>query len=178
MRKRLLLLAAVALTAFALPAQGGETDYTPNATMALKMGVMSTETASVGTGIAGGIEFAVDDPLIRLPYGKIRDQFSYNRFERDWLTLQTIEFNPHYMVPLADNFWVGAGPGVGWAFVHSDRGNSPDMWTVQAGVSAYYTLDKVMVGLESRYQWTADERVGNAANGDNWMTTLKLGYAF
>ncbi|MBI3444093.1 MAG: hypothetical protein HY055_01685 [Magnetospirillum sp.] len=134
--------------------------------------------ASVGSGLAGGFELAIDNPLVQVPGGKIRDQFSYNRFDRDGLVLQTLEYNPHYMVAVADDLWVGAGPGIGWIFTSSDRGNSPDMWTAQLGASAYYTAGHMLLGLESRYQWTGDERVGGANGADNWATLFKIGYAY
>lgn len=185
MRKRLLVAATLALTAIALPALGGEgafpaasqPGWSANTTVALKMGAMVPDSA-IGSGLAGGLELAIDDPLFQLPYGKIRDQFSYNRFDHGGLELQTLEFNPHYMIPIVDNLWVGGGPGVGWAFTHADSGLSPDMWTAQLGASAYYTAGQLMIGLESRYQWTGDERVGGASSVDNWMTTLKIGYAY
>lgn len=185
MRSRLLLTAAIVLTALALPAQGGEwavpaasqPGFSFNTTAAVKVGAMVPDSA-VGSGLAGGLELAFDDPLLQLPYGKIRDQLSYNRFDHGGLLLQTLEYNPHYMVPLMDDFWVGAGPGVGWIFTHSDPGPSPDMWTAQFGASAYYTVGQVMIGVESRYQWTGDERVGGASSADNWLTVLKIGYAY
>ncbi|WP_043743350.1 hypothetical protein [Paramagnetospirillum magneticum] len=185
MRKRLLIAATLALTAIALPAWGGDWAFpaaaqhgwSANTTVALKMGAMVPDS-SVGSGLAGGFELAVDDPLFQLPYGKIRDQFSYNRFDHGGLELQTLEFNPHYMIPIVENLWVGGGPGVGWVFTHSESGPSPDMVTVQLGASAYYTAGQLMVGLESRYQWAGDERVGGASSADNWLTMLKIGYAY
>ncbi len=185
MRKRLLIAATFALTALTMPALGqgwafpaaAQPGWSANTTVALKMGIMVPDS-SIGSGLAGGFELAVDDPLFQLPYGKIRDQFSYNRFDHGGLELQTLEFNPHYMVPLADNLWVGGGPGVGWAFTHADSGPSPDMWTAQLGANTYYTAGQLMIGLESRYQWTGDERVGGMSSGDNWLTMLKIGYAY
>lgn len=185
MRKRLLIAAALVLGAVAFPAWGGDwafpaarqPGYSANTTMALKMGALVPDGSS-GSGLAGGFEVAIDDPLFALPYGKIRDQFSYNRYDRGGLELQTLEFNPHYMIPIVDNLWVGGGPGMGWMFTHSDGGPSPDMWTVQAGASAYYTAGQLMIGLESRYQWTEGDRVGGASSADNWLTMLKIGYAY
>jgi hypothetical protein len=185
MRKRLLIAATLALTAIALPAFGDgwafpaarQPGWSPNTTVALKMGAMVPDSA-LGSGLAGGIELAVDDPLFQLPYGKIRDQFSYNRYDHGGIELQTLEFNPHYMVPIVDNLWAGFGPGVGWMITNSQSGPSPDMWTAQLGASAYYTAGQLMLGMESRYQWTGNEQVGGVSSVDNWMTTFKIGYAY
>ncbi len=185
MRKRLLIVATLALTAVAMPAFGEswafpaatQPGWSANTTVSLKMGAMVPDSA-LGSGLAGGIELAVDDPLFQLPYGKIRDQFSYNRYDHGGVELQTLEFNPHYMVPIVDNLWAGFGPGVGWMITSSQSGPSPDMWTAQLGASAYYTAGQLMLGLETRYQWTGDERVGGVSSADNWMTTFKIGYAY
>lgn len=185
MRTSILITAAIALMAAAMPARGGEwavpaasqPGYSFNTAVSVKAGILVPD-ASVGSGLAGGFELAIDNPLVQVPGGKIRDQFSYNRFDRDGLVLQTLEYNPHYMVAVADDLWVGAGPGIGWIFTSSDRGNSPDMWTAQLGASAYYTAGHMLLGLESRYQWTGDERVGGANGADNWATLFKIGYAY
>ncbi len=185
MRKRLLIAATIAFAAIAMPAWGGEwafpaasqPGWSANTTLALKMGAMIPDSA-IGSGLAGGVEIAMDDPLFQLPYGKIRDQFSYNRFDHGGLELQTIEFNPHYMIPIIDNLWAGGGPGVGWIFTSSQSGPSPDMWSAQLGASAYYTAGQLMLGAETRYQWTGDERVGGMSGADNWTAMVKLGYAY
>lgn len=185
MRTRLLLAAVMALSAIALPAQGGEwavpaatqPGYSPNTTVAMKVGALVPDS-SAGIGLAAGFELAVDDPLLQLPYGKIRDQFSYNHFDHGGLELQSLEYNPHYMIPIVEGLWVGGGPGLGWVFTRSESGAGPDMWTAQLGASAYYTAGPLMIGLESRYQWAGDEKVGGASSADNWLTTLKIGYAY
>ena len=186
MNTRFLALVTAALMALALPASAEEwafpaasqPGYSFNTTVSFKVGAMVPD--GVNAGFAGGIELAVDDPLIQLPYGKIRDQFSYNRFENGGLIIETLEYNPHYMVPIGEEqrIWVGGGPGVGYMFTDSTSGPSPDLWTAQLGVSASTVIDHLQIGLESRYQWTDGQRVGNTGTADNWLTMLKFGYAY
>ncbi len=170
--------------ALALPAHGDEwafpaasqPGYAPNPTISFKVGAMAPDSGS--SGFAGGVELSLDNPLIQTGYGKIRDQFSYNRFDSSGLKIETLEYNPHYMVPIGERVWVGGGPGIGYMFTDSVSGPSPDLWTAQLGVSASTVIDHLQIGLEARWQWTEDQRVGNANGADNWLTMLKFGYAY
>ncbi|MGE5505462.1 MAG: hypothetical protein ACM31L_13655 [Actinomycetota bacterium] len=188
MKRTALALAAVMFAA-AFPALAGDgswsvlpiqsRSYQADPTVALKLGAV--DPAHLPGGFAGGIEVAVDDPLLSPPVGRIRDQFSYTVADHGGVMLQMLEVNPHYLYPLGSNWWVGGGPGVGYVIASPDRGSSADLWAVQAGGQIQYWSGGLMVGLESRYQWTEDATIGTgtaSGGADNWLTTLKLGVRF
>jgi hypothetical protein len=177
MRRTALALVAALLAAAASPALAGDDAYHADPSLSLKLGGIAP--AHLSAGVAGGIELAVNDPLLSPPVGLVRDQFSYNIAETDGVTLQTIELNPHYLYPLGSNWWVGGGPGIGYVMASPDHGSSADLWAVQAGGSIQYWSGGLIVGIESRYQWTQDATIGTHPGGaDNWLTTLKLGMRF
>jgi len=187
--RRPLLAVFAALTSFAaLPAQAADWGllpvandpaYKPNFAVALKGGMLDADVPGAGAGLAYGAELSLDCPLIRTPVGKIRQQLSWNRADEDGLELNTVELNPHFVVEAAKDLWVGAGPGVGYVWADHSTGRDADMWAVQAGASVTYTAGHMLVGLESRYQWTESEDVGTGRDGaDNWLTMAKVGYRF
>lgn len=180
------------LTAFAglaaIPAQAGEwgfmpavndAAYKPNFAVAAKGGVLDADVPGANAGFAYGAELSLDCPLIRTPVGKIRQQLSWNRMDKDGLELNTLELNPHFVLEAAKDLWVGAGPGLGYVWADHSTGRDADMWAVQLGASVTYTMNHMLVGLESRYQWTEGSDVGSGHDGaDNWLTMVKLGYKF
>ncbi|MGE5514402.1 MAG: hypothetical protein ACM31D_01130 [Bacteroidota bacterium] len=162
--------AMIALLA-ALPARGGDgTPYAPNLAVALKGGVVSTDVSGVDASPVYGAELSVDDALIDPVVGKVRHMLSYNHADHDGLTLNTVEWNAHWVFETHRDFWLGAGPGIGYVWADG-RGvdNSP---AAQFGMSATYFYDHAMVGFESRYQWTTGD------SADNWLTMVKVGYRF
>ncbi len=163
--------AAMIVLAAALPARGGDdTPYAPNFAIALKGGVMTTEVSGVDAAPAYGVELSVDDPLIQPIIGKVRHMASFNHMDHDGLELNTLEWNAHWVFQTHRDFWLGAGPGIGYVWADGrDRDDSP---AAQFGMSATYVQNHALIGLESRYQWTAGD------SADNWLTMLKVGYQF
>lgn len=171
--RRLILSATAAMIvlAAALPARGGDgTPYAPNLAIALKGGVISTDVKDVDAAPAYGAELSVDDPLIDPVVGKIRHMLSYNHADHDGLELNTVEWNAHWVFETHRNFWLGAGPGIG--YVWADGRGVDDSPAAQFGMSATYVQGHALFGFESRYQWTSGE------SADNWLTMVKVGYQF
>ncbi|MGE5475908.1 MAG: hypothetical protein ACM3Q1_04585 [Bacteroidales bacterium] len=171
--RRLILSASAAMIvlAAALPARGGDdTPYQPNWTVALRGGVVTTDVSGVDAAGLYGAEVAVDDALIAPVIGKVRHMLSYNHADHDGLELNTVEWNAHWVFETHRDFWLGAGPGIG--YVWADGRNVDDSPAAQLGMSATYFQGHAMFGFESRYQWTS----GDSAN--NWLNLVKVGYRF
>ncbi|HLO79185.1 MAG TPA: hypothetical protein VK196_22230 [Magnetospirillum sp.] len=171
--RRLILsaTAAIIVLAAALPAQGDdETPYAPNLAMALRGGPWVTDVKGADTAPAYGAELSVDDPLIVPVIGKVRHMVSYTHADHDGLELNSVEWNAHWLFQTHRNFWLGAGPGVGYLW--ADGRNVDDSPAAQFGMSATYMEGHALIGFESRYQWTA----GDSAN--NWLNVVKVGYRF
>lgn len=188
MRRSLMAILTAVAGFAAVPAQAGEWGfmpvandpaYKPNMAVALKGGMLDADVPGADASFAYGVELSLDCPLLRTPVGKIRQQLSWNRMDEDGLELNTLELNPHYVVEMAKDLWVGAGPGVGYVWADHSTGRGANMWAVQAGASATYTMGHALIGLESRYQWTEGDDVGTGSKGaDNWLTMAKVGYKF
>lgn len=186
MLTRTLILASVALITLAAPASGGDwaipaatqKDYAANVAVAVTAGLL-TPDSSTGSGMVGGLELSFNDPLIQLPYGRLRDSVGYSHVKHGGLQLDSFEFNVHYQVPLAgDTLWAGFGPGFGWVITDSDAGPSPNLWAGQIGADITYMSGNVLIGFDSRWQWTESDRVGNAAGADNWKNVIKIGWTY
>ncbi|NFV80489.1 hypothetical protein [Magnetospirillum aberrantis] len=170
--RRLLLSATAAMIvlAAALPARGGDAPYDPNWAVALKGGVWDSDIKGVDAAAAYGVEISVDDPLIDPVIGKVRHMMSFNHADHDGLDLSTVEWNAHWVFETHRDFWLGAGPGIG--YVWADGHNMDNSPAAQFGMSATYFHDHAMVGFETRYQWTSGDST------DNWLTMVKVGYRF
>lgn len=171
--RRLILSASAAMIvlAAALPARAGDDiAYAPHWAVALKGGVWAADVHGVDAAPAYGAEVSVDDPVIEPVIGKVRHMLSFNHTDHDGLELNTVEWNAHWVFETHRDFWLGAGPGIGYIWADGrDRDDSP---AVQFGMSATYTYGHALVGFESRYQWATGDSV------DNWLTMMKVGYQF
>lgn len=171
--RRLFLSASAAMIvlAAALPVRAGEdTPYAPNVAITLKGGAWLTDVNGVDAAPAYGGELSVDDPMIDPIIGKVRHMLSFNHADHDGLILNTLEWNAHWVFQTHRDFWIGAGPGIG--YVWADGRNVDDSPAAQFGMSATYVQGHALFGFESRYQWTAGDST------DNWLTMLKVGYQF
>jgi len=173
---RRLILTATAAAALCVaassPALGADAPpFDPNAAIVLKGGLWDSGISNVDTALAYGIEFSIDDPLVgSSSAGKLRHLLSLNHSSEDSLTLTTAEWNAHWMIQAGTDFWVGAGPGIG--YVWADGREVGDGAGVQLGVSTYTAMGHALLGVESRYQWV------ESSSADNWLTMVKLGYKF
>lgn len=171
--RRLILSATAALIvlAVAVPASGGDAPSSPsNLAVALKGGAWVTDVSGVDAAPAYGIEVSADDPFTEIVVGKIRHMLSVNHADHDGLTLDTVEWNAHWVFETQRDFWLGAGPGIG--YVWADGRGRDDSPAVQLGLSATTMVGHALVGFESRYQWTAGDST------DNWLNVVKVGYRF
>lgn len=171
--RRLILSATAALIvlAVAVPANGGDAQGpAPNLAVALKGGVWVTDVNGVDAAPTYGIEVSADDPFTDIVVGKIRHMVSFNHADHDGLALNSVEWNAHWVFETHRDFWLGAGPGIGYVWADGrDRDDSP---AVQFGMSATTVVGHALVGFESRYQWTAGDST------DNWLNMVKVGYQF
>lgn len=171
--RRLILCtsAAMIVLAAALPARGGDSPSSdPNLAIALKGGAVVTDVSGVDAAPAYGIEVSMDDQLFTPVVGKFRHMLSYNHADHDGLELNTVEWNAHWVFETHRDFWLGAGPGIG--YVWADGRDVDDSPAVQLGMSATYMVGHALIGFESRYQWTSGD------SADNWLTMMKVGYKF
>ena len=107
----------------------------------------------------------------------MRQQVSYFNYSDGDAEMHTVEINPHYVVDVKKDLWIGAGPGLG--YVRAESANkSSNMVAAQFGTSFHYNMDKIFIGGEARYQITQSDDVGNGKdNGaDNWRVVLKVGF--
>lgn len=170
--RRLILSATAAMIvlAAALPARGGDAPYSPDWAVALKGGAWQTDVQGADAAPAYGIEISVTDPLIEPVAGQIRHMVSLNHADHDQLRLTTLEWNAHWVFETQRNLWIGAGPGIGYLW--ADGRNVEDSPAVQLGASVTYMEGHMLLGVESRYQWT------EAKAADNWLTMVKVGWKF
>jgi hypothetical protein len=162
---------AIIVLAAAMPARGGDNpNYDPEWAISLKGGAIQTDVSGIDAAPAFGGEVSVNDPFTTPVIGKVRHMFSINHMDHDGLELNTLEWNAHWVFETHRNFWLGAGPGIG--YVWADGRNLDDSVAAQFGMSATYVEGHALFGFESRYQWTSGD------SADNWLTMIKLGYQF
>ncbi len=155
--------------------------YTPEPTVAVTAGLLNPDSTIGGSATAYGVELSMNCALIQPPSNRVRTTVSFLTYEDGDLKLTDVELNPHYVVELSDNFWVGGGPGVG--VVKADTSDQDaTMLAFQLGASAHYRMDKLFIGAEARYQFTQSKDIGPAANPDsgvnNVRALVKVGFNF
>lgn len=158
---------------------GTEEDFELKPTVSAVAGVLSSNSHVGDTGTAYGVEASFMCPLIQNPTNNMRQQVSVVNYTDGDNSLLTAELNLHYRIAVADNVKIGVGPGLG--YVRTDAENvTTNMLALQAGASFHYTMDKIFIGAEYRYQVTQSDNVGKGRdNGaDNWRALAKVGYNF
>jgi len=153
--------------------------YKPNSGVALVVGYQQPDIEGVDGDVAFGAEYSLNCPLLQVPTYYIRQQISVTYFETDNLKMTNLEINPHYRLPIVDNLEFGFGPS--FAAVISDvSGVSHTNFGYGVGVGLEYMAGSVILGLESRYQWTAEEDFGGVekTNMNNLRSLAKVGYKF
>lgn len=152
------VIAALGLTSQAASAKG----WTVLA--GLEDGYIAEPTISVIGGVSKGnvaiygAEFSLNCPLLQPPTNKIRQQASYVYADGQ----NNIQLNPHYVVEVSKNLWVGAGPALGVGFGDSTN------FQIGAGASAHYEMGVLFAGAEAGYVYTTDS--------SSWRTLAKVGF--
>ena len=191
MSKKLnIIIIALFLTAFSTASfadkgwrlfAGMEEDFVHEASLSVTLGAMGPDSKIGETGFAHGLELSFNCPLIQPPSNKIRQQVSITRYVKGDSDIQTVQINPHYVVEVLPKLWLGGGPGIG--YVRADVNNiTSNMVAAQVGASVSYSIKKVFLGAEARYQFTQGDEVGgpsyNVDGASNWQTVIKVGYNF
>lgn len=136
--------------------------------------------SDIRTGANYGVELSFECPVFTLPGDHIlRQQLSLSRYDKDGFEVTVIEMNPYYFFTLADNLLLGVGPGI--SGVHGDADDGRDEWAFafQAGAGLKYYIDDFLVGVDARWQWTAEKDYGSGKEDlDNMRILFKAGYRF
>ena len=158
---------------------GKHEDFVFEPTLSLMLGLADSEDVEGGAVFSWGLEASFNCPLLQPSTNKIRQQVSYFEYSDADSTIQSFEINPHYVVDVMDDLWIGAGPGFGYVRAEVD-GNTANMAALQLGASIHYNIDKIFIGGEARYQFTTEDDIGDKKNSgaDNWRTALKVGFNF
>lgn len=133
------------------------------------------------TGVNYGVELSFDCPVFTLPGNHIlRQQLSVSRYDKDGFEMTVIEMNPYYFFRLSNKLQLGVGPGI--AGVYGDPEGGKDNWAFayQAGAGLKYYMDDFLVGVDARWQWTAEKDYGSGTEEDldNMRILFKAGYKF
>jgi len=156
---------------------GMEDDFKHETTTSVLLGGLGPNSSVGDTGLSYGLEISFNCPLLQPPSNKIRQQVSALRYKDGDSTIQTIQINPHYVVEVIPNLWMGGGPGIGYVRARVNKITS-NMVAGQLGASLHYNIEKIFIGAEARYQITQRDDVGGIIDegADNWQAILKLGY--
>lgn len=149
--------------------------------VAAVLGVIDFDKDSLSTGANYGVELSFDCPVFTLP-GKhaIRQQLTLSHYDKSNFAVTIIEMNPRYFFQLNNRLHLGVGPGI--AGVHGDPDNGDSRWALAFNVGAdlkYYTENDIVLGLDVRWQWTAEKDFGSGKEDlDNMRVLAKVGYRF
>jgi len=159
---------------------GMEEDFVHETTASIIAGALGPKDNGTGdAGLAYGVELSFNCPLLQPPTNKIRQQVSFLQYSDGDSTIQSVQINPHYVVEVAPKLWLGGGPGFG--YVRADVAKkTANLVAAQVGASAGYSIDKIFIGAEARYQLTQNSHVGSGKDNGahNWQTIVKVGYNF
>jgi hypothetical protein len=153
--------------------------WSPDFTLALSLNYIEPDIHGVDGDIGGGLQLSLNCPWFQPPSGVIRQQFNYNKFDKDGIELTTFEINPRYYVDVSPTTRVGAGPGFGYMWTDADVGEENGMWTFQLGGDVEYRQGALFLGAGARYMLTENQSLGIDNRGaDNWLVQLKAGVNF
>lgn len=155
-------------------------DYKFNFEVAAVVGSMAFKESNLKTSTTYGVDVSFDCPVFTLPGDNLlRQQLTLSSYDKGNVEITTIEMNPYYFIDLADDLTLGFGPGLGAMNVDTDGAKDKWLFTYQAGAGLKYYIDKVIVGVDCRYQWTDTKDFGSGQEDfDNMRILLKIGYAF
>jgi len=158
---------------------GNDDDFVFEPTISVMLGAADATDIEGDTLLSWGLEASFNCPLLQPPTNKIRQQVSYFNYTDGDNSIISFEINPHYIVDLSPNFWLGGGPGVGYVRADVD-GKTANMPAAQLGLSFHYNMESIFIGGEARYQVTTEDDIGDQTDtgANNWRAALKLGYSF
>lgn len=188
MKKHLVAIgvsAGLALGANAANAEGWkflpvkDPDYVAEPTAELIVGIMEPDSDLGGNAVTYGAEISANCILLQPPKNRIRTTIGYTHYDDGGLVLNNFEVNPHYVVEVTPDFWLGGGPGLGAVLADADQGEDSALFALQLGLSAHYRVGMLFIGGDARYQWTQSKNVGLTDEGaDNWRVAAKVGLNF
>jgi hypothetical protein len=156
--------------------------YQPEAAVSLIAGTMEPSRDNMDSSSILGAELSFRCVLLQVGDNQLRQQLSFTTWDKNNLTLQNLEINAHYQIPVAQDLKVGVGPGVGIVMTDAAGTDNPTFFGAQLGGSLHYTgMAPFFTGAEARYQITNKDKftsAGEEDNMNNWRMAVKLGYMF
>lgn len=152
-------------------------NWDPEFNLSVSGGQFQPRANIVDNETVTGLQLALNCPWFGPPVGKLHQQFNLNKVNGDGYDLTTFEINPRWYA-VEGNLHYGAGPGFGYMWLKPDAGDDAASFTLQAGVSMVYRIDKISIGAGSRYQYSLDREMFSTQSGDNFITDIKLGFDF
>lgn len=156
-------------------------NYKANFEFAVVAGSIDFKGNNTKSGTTYGVDLSFDCPVFTLPGNNLlRQQLSLNRYDKNGVEITTIEMNPYYFIDISDDLTFGFGPGIGGMKVNTNNTENKWLFAYQAGAGLKYYIDKILVGIDARYQWTSSKDLGAGTKEDldNMRVLLKVGYAF
>lgn len=152
--------------------------YVAEPTLALIGGQSDVSDSGSNAETVAGIELSINCPCLKTPTNRIRQRISLSQTDQDSAELISLEFNPHYMVPVSRGLEVGFGPGIG--VINATVADDDDtVLGFNLGVSVDYRRGKFFAGADLRHQITNDgDFDNNKIDFENTRATLKLGVNF
>lgn len=133
------------------------------------------------SGIAYGVEVALQCPLFCTSKNYIRQQLSFLYYNDDNFTNLNITLNPEYRFYVTSNFELAAGPSLGVSISEFKYDSAliedykKTSFTYGASASATRHFNKIFIGISTRYFLTQKD---GSKNYNNFQGIVKLGYKF
>ena len=156
-------------------------NWEPKVELAAVVGSTDFDRDGIDSGVNYGLDLSFECPVFTLPGDHhIRQQLTLSSYDKSGLEVTIIEMNPYYFFDISKDLTFGVGPGIGAMNAEMTNGDDKWMFTLQAGAGFKYYMDDFLIGLDARYQWTAEKDLGSGQKDDldNMRVLLKIGYAF
>ncbi len=144
-------------------------------TISLQAGFLHFQSSSAGYLFAGA-KISFNCPLLQIKGGKDRPQLSFIRTVEQGsnkATIQIIDFSHLYLYEINENFYAGAGPGIGF-LSWQQNGNTEKTGCFQVPILFNYNIGHLSLSLEGKYQWSLKKSL----SFDNTSAGISVGYNF